>query len=81
MALLKPGEVDRLTMQTDGRRIGPAWLVLTLLTILVNPGRAVGDDAETKVKAAYTYNFTKYVEWPAERFSGGGIANTDRSSW
>ncbi len=48
------------------------WLVL--LGLLVFGGRASCEAApevskEYQVKAAFLYNFTKFVEWPASRFS------------
>jgi hypothetical protein len=47
------------------RFLGVAALFLFL-------GRAIGHGAtasETEVKAAFLYNFAKFVEWPAEAFS------------
>lgn len=48
------------------------WLVF--LGLLLFGGRTVCDAApevskEYQVKAAFLYNFTKFVEWPASRFS------------
>lgn len=48
------------------------WLPLLLLGFLVF-GAPAGASAQTtskeyQIKAAFLYNFTKFVEWPAERF-------------
>ncbi|HEX9002623.1 MAG TPA: YfiR family protein [Blastocatellia bacterium] len=58
------------------------WAGLTLLAILLSPVNFVfGVRAQTQtaneyeVKAAFLYNFAKFVEWPPEAFgSGGGTA-------
>ena len=42
---------------------GPAALVLALVTAL--PGAAQDAPLEYRVKAAYLFNFIKFVEWPA----------------
>lgn len=48
----------------------PLALCLALLLDSVNPGRLAGQqpefiDREPEIKAAYLYNFGRYVEWPA----------------
>jgi hypothetical protein len=45
-----------------------ACLMLVFLSVLSRPG--LGQEAlpEADLKAAVLYNFTKYVEWPAEAF-------------
>ena len=49
----------------------PGWLVIALL---VGMARLLAADAhalpEPQLKALYLYNFTKYVDWPAESFAG-----------
>ena len=48
-----------------------ACLVLVLLAVLGPP--AVAQDAqvsESDLKSAFLFNFTKFVEWPAEAFPG-----------
>ncbi len=45
-----------------------ACLMLVLLSILGRPG-AAQELPEADLKAAVLYNFTKYVEWPAEAFA------------
>lgn len=50
----------------------PALLALLLLT---GGGLAWADarsDLEDQVKAAFLFNFTKFVEWPADAFEGPG---------
>jgi hypothetical protein len=55
------------------RRRGFNWLAfLAAFLWLVRPFSAGGQDApsvEYKVKAAFLYNFAKFVEWPDEAFS------------
>jgi hypothetical protein len=48
------------------------WLVVLLgLLMDANPGSgAEASFTEYQVKAAFLYNFTKYVEWPAHAFAG-----------
>jgi hypothetical protein len=44
------------------------WVVLAVLALhSASPGRAQ-QASEYQVKAAFLYNFTKFVEWPAEVF-------------
>ena len=48
------------------------FLILVALSS-VAPGRLFAEDSvpqEYKVKAAFLYNFTLFVEWPAEAFTG-----------
>jgi len=49
-------------------------LILTCLALSGPPAsRAeVGQLSENQVKAAYLFNFAKFVEWPASTFSGAG---------
>jgi hypothetical protein len=53
-----------------------AYIALTLATLLLGaplPSRAeVGQLSENQVKAAYLFNFAKFVEWPASAFPGAG---------
>jgi len=58
---------------TAMRQQMPACLMLLLLFFLGTPAR--GQDApvgESDLKAAFLYNFTKFIEWPAEAFSNDG---------
>jgi hypothetical protein len=49
-----------------------AWLLLMTLLCLAGSHTALGADApsakEYRVKAAFIYNFMKFVEWPPKRF-------------
>lgn len=52
------------------RQLIPACLMLVLLSVLARP--TYGQEAavsELDVKAAFLFNFTKFVEWPAEAFA------------
>jgi hypothetical protein len=56
----------------------PWWRTAQLILILLggeailSPGYAAESPTfkEQQVKAAFIYNFTKFVEWPSERFAG-----------
>ena len=54
------------------------WLSFVVLLLAAGGWAAPGggDDSspvsEYRVKAAFLYNFAKFIEWPAEAFSGGG---------
>jgi hypothetical protein len=53
-------------------RMGVVIGLLVCGTLLVEPFRAAGgnaDDAEYRVKLAFLYNFTQFIEWPPEAFS------------
>jgi hypothetical protein len=48
--------------------LGRCWLVLLLVLLTLSAGSRAHDehsDLERRVQAAYLYNFTKFVEWPA----------------
>lgn len=47
-----------------------AALLLALLLLAPPPAAAQEAFQEHQVKAAFLYNFAKFVEWPAERFAG-----------
>jgi hypothetical protein len=53
-----------------------AYITLILACFVLGgalPSRAeVGQLSENQVKAAYLYNFAKFVEWPASAFAGAG---------
>jgi hypothetical protein len=40
-----------------------------LALLLSQPGLAQSDDLESRVKAAFLFNFTKFVDWPPESFA------------
>ena len=68
MALLtqpsRPRRPDRRTLKTICLFLG--WLAMSA------PSSVRAEDAESKVKAAYAYNFTKHVAWPTNLFVGAG---------
>ena len=50
-------------------RVQPVSLTLVLLLVVAESGLSNGQVAsEYQVKAAYVYNFAKFVEWPAQDF-------------
>lgn len=49
----------------------PLWLAAWLGWCAPLLGAEESISREDQVKAAYLYNFTKYVEWPADRFIAG----------
>jgi len=51
-------------------RLGRALRVLGLAMLLVSAGRAQSPTTgEYQIKAAFLYNFAKFVEWPSSSFS------------
>lgn len=68
----KPGD----TQSSDGVLSSPgrAFSCLVIFCLLLGaPPRAFSqgdDDAEYRVKLAFLYNFTQFVEWPPEAFHG-----------
>lgn len=44
------------------------WLCCILLIPVVSHAQS-GNQSEYKVKAVFIYNFTRFVEWPAEKFN------------
>ena len=52
-----------------------SWLLLALLMVCAAADASARTvSKEYQIKAAFLYNFTKFVEWPAERFSGADDA-------
>lgn len=49
-----------------------AMVALTATLLLIGSERAWAQDAsrESELKAAYMYNFSRYIEWPENAFSG-----------
>ncbi len=47
-----------------------AYEILACLLLLASAGRAAEGASEYAVKAAFLYNFAKFVEWPARTFAG-----------
>ncbi len=52
--------------------VGAALVMLTLVLLASVPIGAQEDLTEYQVKAAFIYNFTKFVEWPGEAFGSAG---------
>jgi len=44
----------------------PGMLVWVVLAGMLLPLTAGASDLETKIKTAYIYNFTKFIDWPAD---------------
>jgi len=60
----------RTTKKTGRRKAWPALAVMVGFVLLVASHSARAATAsESEVKAAVLYNFTKFVEWPAEAFA------------
>ena len=60
-----------------GAVVLPRWLFWVAL--IVTPFRAMAesnDDAEYRLKLAFLYNFTQFVQWPPEAFPSQGSAMT-----
>jgi YfiR/HmsC-like len=55
------------------RKLGCTTLqALALLSVIVFPGQCIAQEATTneyQLKAAYLFNFAKFVEWPTNTFS------------
>ena len=49
------------------------WSILALVCLAAP---SVSAQSEDQVKAAFLFNFARYVEWPAEAFEGSGAAIT-----
>ena len=70
LTVARQGQVSRSKRDgLKGRRFGLVRALLLLLTpfVLAADIRA-NVSTEYKIKAAFLYNFAKFVEWPAERF-------------
>lgn len=44
----------------------PGMLILVVLAGMLLPQTAGASDLEIKIKTAYIYNFTKFIDWPAD---------------
>lgn len=63
-----PGSEDRF--RRPGRQEPLALLAITLI-LLAGPARAAQDNpSEYQLKAAFVYNFAKFVDWPSNVYSG-----------
>lgn len=61
----------RLRLGRVARRIAYLTISAILGGLFIAPARAQVRD-EYQVKAAFLYNFARFVEWPAETFTGPG---------
>ncbi len=61
----------KLTKNTESKMIKKLSLFLGLVLLSAGSGPAVGEVTEYGVKAAYLYNFTQFVQWPAGTFASG----------
>jgi hypothetical protein len=60
----------RTTKEIGWRKAWPALAFIVAFVLLLGTHRAQAATAsESEVKAAVLYNFTKFVEWPAEAFA------------
>lgn len=50
------------------KRLGKAVQGLSLLAGLVTAGLSAADNSAAEIKAAFIYNFAKFVEWPQSAF-------------
>jgi len=57
------------TIQRIAKRSFLCFLVALLFGLATSSGRAAATASETEVKAAFLYNFVKFVDWPAEAFA------------
>ena len=54
------------------RRIGPSIVVLVLIGVMWGSARGAAEPSESReylLKAAFVYNFAKFIEWPAGAFA------------
>ena len=56
-------------------RLALLLLAAALAVPFAAPGHAQGVASESDVKAAFLYNFTKFVEWPPSGLGEGGTLN------
>lgn len=57
----------RSTLRAASQRVWPV-LIATMAMVLVPESRASAAADEYALKAAFLYNFTRFVEWPPEAF-------------
>ena len=55
------------SISCDGRR---SWLLSAVVVLACSMAGAAQNATDEQVKAAYLYNFAKFVEWPAHAFAG-----------
>ncbi len=68
---MRAAKVRRWGLRRSGS-VGAALVMLTLVLLASVPIGAQEDLTEYQVKAAFIYNFTKFVEWPGEAFGSAG---------
>jgi len=61
--------LGRSRMRTD-RLFALFLVVVELLAGCIAPARGQSPPSEYEIKAAFLYNFAKFVDWPPEAFSG-----------
>lgn len=67
MALLSPGPASGRRRAPSAAGLLAGWLAATCLAGVAVPAR--GQTGEYDVKAAFLFNFTKFVEWPPAAFA------------
>lgn len=69
--------MNALTKCTRNRKYFPVYLLFFVSVFLCNPfpitcfGQPAGTVMESRVKAAYIYNFVKFVQWKEQEAEGG----------
>lgn len=58
--------------QLQSVRRTTAFILLVLGVLAVLTPLAIAGELESRVKAAYVYNFTKFIDWPSEGSAGKG---------
>jgi hypothetical protein len=64
MAILRALPGNRAGKSARGK-----WLTLALLLLIGLAGQAAAGTGEYQVKAVFLFNFTQFVEWPADAFA------------
>jgi hypothetical protein len=62
------------TGRTSCRRARRFRILLALLLFHLAVGAHAQTSREDQIKAAFIYNFTKFIEWPAQSFTDGNAA-------
>jgi len=62
-------QAEQIRQPTAGITITGKYLCLALILLALTPLSGIADDtpAEYRLKAAYIYNFTKFIDWPENR--------------
>jgi hypothetical protein len=64
--------MDLLRATRPARRVGPFAAALFSLAFAAAPSAGLAQATEHQVKAAFLYNFTRFVEWPGGAFPAPG---------